>query len=638
METESMPLAAGYFKALADRDPDLSHEADVRIFNFSGGEASLSMARKLFLEEAGVPDVLGFSVFGWNYNVFGALAAMYKQLRPDGCVIFGGTHVANQAERTFAMFPDVDVVVNGEGEFVFLDLVRARLANTPVDALDQVAGISFKREDGTIVTTPERPRITDLDVIPSPLLSGALTLRHPDGREKYDVVLMETNRGCPYSCSFCYWGGAIGQKVRKFSADRIAAELELVGQQRIAEVVLCDSNFGMFEEDALFVETLIKTREKYGFPRSFETSWAKNKSKQFYSIVESMKRSGLRSSFTLALQTLSDPALVQMKRKNMKVNDWRGLAEWLKAQGLACYAELIWGAPGETVESFLEGYSALSEHVSRIAVYPLLIMPNTDYANKRSEHGFVLLRSEHSDFEYVIANKTMTYEDNRRMHHFLFWARVVAENQVFRYIWAPLRMLEGVGQVEILQSLDRWFSTQTDRVAKGLLACRSEMVDSLDASRVTRGIQYFYAEEGLPQKLLEWYRAEILPRVREENRAFFTELFEYDLVTRPIYQPANARARATGEREFETTSIAQQTFYVRRGFWFNYDIPALYARIIAGERPELQPQPRPVTLYYRTGFANHIDNHEFVSRYVGLTPEQVEAETNPTIAPAAAAG
>jgi radical SAM superfamily enzyme YgiQ (UPF0313 family) len=570
--------------------------------------------------------------------VFGALAEMYKQLRPDGWVIFGGTHVANQAKRTFAMFPDVDVVVNGEGELVFLDLVRARVTNTPVVALEQVAGISFRQEDGTIVTTAERPRITDLDVIPSPLLSGALQLRHPDGREKYDVVLMESNRGCPYSCSFCYWGGAIGQKVRKFSSERIAAELELVGQQRIAEVVLCDSNFGMFEEDALFVETLIKTREKYGFPRSFETSWAKNKSKTFFSIVETMKRAGLRSSFTLALQTLSDPALVQMKRKNMKVNDWRGLAGWLKAEGLDTYAELIWGAPGETIESFLEGYGALSEHVSRIAVYPLLLMPNTDYSTKRSEHGFVLLRNEHSDFEYVIANKTMSFEENRRMHHFLFWARVVAENQVFRYIWAPLRMLEGVGQVEILQSLDSWFSKQDDRVSKALLACRAEMVDSLDASRVTRGTQYFYAEEALPQKLLEWYRAEILPRVREENRAFFLELFEYDLVTRPIYQPANARARATGEREFETISIGEQSFYVRRGFWFNYDIPALYARILAGERPDFQPHPRTATLYYRTGFANHIDNHEFVSRYVGLTREQVDSQAHAAIASAAAAG
>ncbi|HEU0037029.1 MAG TPA: KedN5 family methylcobalamin-dependent radical SAM C-methyltransferase [Kofleriaceae bacterium] len=634
METESMPLASGYFKALVDADPVLSSELDIQIFNFSGGHSTLEMAQTLFLGDHGMPDVVAFSVFGWNYNPFGKLAEMFKQLRPDGWAIFGGTHVAKQGTRTFAMYPQVDVVVDGEGELTFLDLMRALLAGTSRHGLDDILGITFKRDDGTVVTNAERPRMMDLDIIPSPLLTGTLKLRHPDGRQKYDVVLLETNRGCPYTCSFCYWGGATGQKVRKFSTDRIAAELELAGREGIAEVVLCDSNFGMFKEDEEFVETVIKMREKYGFPRSFETSWAKNKSKTFFSIVERMKSVGLRSSFTLALQTLSDPALVLMKRKNMKVNDWRELAAWLKQQGLACYSELIWGTPGETCESFLEGYAALSEHVSRIAVYPLLIMPNTDYSESRKEHGFVLLRGDKDDFEYVIANKTMSYEDNKRMHRFIFWARVVAENQIFRYIWGPLRLLEGIGQVEVLQSLDSWFSTQTDGISRGLLACRAEMVDNLDASRVTRGIHYFYLEDQLPQKLLQWWRDEILSKVKEENRHFFEQLFQYDLVTRPVYRPSNVRVRSKGDLDLETVEINQETFYVRRGFTFDYDIPTQVSRILAGEPHNLARSEREVTLYYRQGFATHIDNHEFVSRYVGLTRAQIDAEHAPLHVPA----
>ncbi|HEX7838339.1 MAG TPA: KedN5 family methylcobalamin-dependent radical SAM C-methyltransferase [Kofleriaceae bacterium] len=624
METESMPLACGYFKAMVDADPVLSRELDVRIFNFSGGDSTLAMAQRVFFGEDGAPDVLACSVFGWNYNAFGMLAETFRQLRPDGWVIFGGTHVAKQGRRTFSMFPQVDVVVDGEGELTFLDLMRALLAGTSRHALDDIQGITFKRDDGLVVSTPERPRISDLDMIPSPLLTGTLQLRYPDGRQKYDVVLLETNRGCPYTCSFCYWGGATGQKVRRFSTERIAAELELVGRQQIAEVVLCDANFGIFKEDEEFVETLIKMSERYGFPRSFETSWAKNKSKTFYTIVERMKNVGLRSSFTLALQTLSDPALVLMKRKNMKLNDWRGLAAWLKAQGLTCYSELIWGTPGETCESFLEGYAALSEHVSRIAVYPLLIMPNTDYSEQREQHGFVLLRGEHDDFEYLVANKTISFEDNRRMHRFIFWARVVAENQIFRYIWGPLRMLEGIGQVEVLQSLDRWFDAQTDAVSRGLIACRSEMVDNLDGSRVTPGIHYFYLEAGLPQRLLAWWRDEILSRVKEENRQFLEELFQYDLATRPIYRPVNLRAHAGSD--LETVRLHQTTYYVRRGFVFHYDIPALTAQLLAGEPVTFAPSPREVTLYYREGFATHIDNHEFVSRYVGRTHTQIEAD------------
>ena len=118
----------------------------------------------------------------------------------------------------------------------------------------------------------------------------------------------------------------------------------------------------------------------------------------------------------------------------------------------------------------------------------------------------MLLRGERDDFEYVVANKTISFEDNRRMHRFIFWARVVADNQIFRYIWGPLRLLEGIGQVEVLQSLDHWFDAQPDPVSRGLIACRSEMVDNLDASRVTPGIHYFYLEAGLPEKLLAWWR------------------------------------------------------------------------------------------------------------------------------------
>jgi radical SAM C-methyltransferase len=626
METESMPLASGYFKAMVDTDAVLSRELDVRIFNFNGGESTLAIAKRLFLEEDGVPDMIAFSVFGWNYNAFGRIAEMYRQLRPDGWVIFGGTHVANQGERTFHMFPHVDVVSNGEGELTFIDLVKEMLAGRSRHALDEVRSITFKREDGEVVTTPARGRLDDLNIIPSPLLTGTLQLRDKHGKQRYDVVLLETNRGCPYTCSFCYWGGATGQKMRKFSTDRIAAELEMAARAEIAEVVLCDSNFGMVKEDEEFVETIIRLREKHGYPRSFETSWAKNKSKTFYSIVERMKSVNLKSSFTLALQTLHDPALELMKRKNMKVNDWRDLAAWLKQQGLACYSELIWGTPGETVESFLTGYAALSEHVSRIAVYPLLLMPNTDYSAKKEHYGFVTLRGDKDDFEYVVSNNTMTYEDNKQMHKFIFWARVVAENQVFRYIWAPLRILAGIGQVEVLQSMDRYFEARTDGPSRGLMSCRAEMVDNLDASRVTRGIHYFYLESNLPKVLLEWWRDEIMPNVPDELKAFFRELFEYDLVTRPIYRPKKTVVRSKGDLELAEEQIYSETYFVRPAFKFNFDIPALWLRICAGEQVTFTPSERDVTLYFREGFANHIDNHEFVSRYVGLTREQVDGE------------
>ena len=98
--------------------------------------------------------------------------------------------------------------------------------------LDHISGISFQR-DGHVVTTPERARIVNLDDIPSPFLEGILPYRDQYGKAIYAVVLMETNRGCPYKCAFCYWGGAIGQKVRAFSRERLREELNLFAREGV---------------------------------------------------------------------------------------------------------------------------------------------------------------------------------------------------------------------------------------------------------------------------------------------------------------------------------------------------------------------------------------------------------------------
>lgn len=627
MDRQSMPLAMGYLKAIADADPAIRSEADIRICNFGGGDGVLQIARSLFFGQS-PPDAIGFSVLGWNYHEFGKIAQLYRSLKPEGWVLFGGNHVSEQAERVFGMYPEVDVIVNGEGELTFLDLCRVILAGGSRHELHDVHGISFRTPDGVIVTTPQRERIVDLDVIPSPMLSGTLPLVDDDGAFRYDVVLMETNRGCPYKCAFCYWGGATGQKLRQFSPERIAAEIEFCGYHHVPDIVLCDANFGMLRSDVDFVETLVRARERYGYPRGFETSWAKNKGKIFYSIVKRMQETGFRSAFTLALQTLAPPALELMGRKNMKLNEWQELAQWLNDNRLDCYAELIWGVPGETTESFLEGYDQLARYVSRIAVYPHLIMPNTDFSRDRQTHGFVLLRGDKDDFEYVLAHRAMSIEDNQRMHKFLFWARVVAENQVLRWIWTPLRELCGLSQSQVLFSLDKFFERQTDPVSQGLIACRSEMVENLDASRVTRGIHYFYMEGGIDNRLFAWWREEMLPLVPMELKDFFLELLRFDLLTRPILIGGSSRAKARQQRgkKMERHEHQGATYFVRRNVRFKYDVPSLVKQIGRGEQVGLTPAPCEVDLYYKEGFATHIDNHEFVMRYVGKTMAELEEE------------
>lgn len=618
MARESMPLAAGYLAGCIRADPVLATGCEVSIANFSGTVTPLEMAVRLL--EDGVPDLVGFSVLGWNLRQFSAVAENLRQVDPGVTIVFGGTHVANQAARIFRLCPEVDIVVNGEGEFAFTEIVRARLGMMP---LGDVAGISFRDGAGAVVTTPERPRILDLDAIPSPILEGVIPLTDEDGAFRYDVALMETNRGCPYHCAFCYWGGAVGQKVRSFSRARLRAELEAVARAGARTVVLCDANFGMLHQDMDFVRDLIEIRDRYGFPTALETSWAKNKNTTFRDIVRLMKREGLQSSFTLALQTLDDETLGTMNRRNMRINDWKELAAWLSDEGLDVYAELIWGAPGETPASFLRGYDELARHVTRIAAYPLLLLPNTDFTDRRAEHGFITVRGERDDFEYILANRSAGLHDHLRMTRFLFWARLLAENLVFRGLWPVLRAVAGLSQSAAILSIGG--HVEASRAAGTEILRQAAHAAFADPDTLAPALEFCCTDRRFDALIEDWRRQVLDHRLPPRWRRPMAELVRFELETRPLVDPAHRDFPEVFEDEADGIPYWQ---VIR-----DYDIDplALIARARAAERLTEPPGVgrHRFRFRFRQGFGASVrsTNHEVTAHY--LARVESLSETGP---------
>ncbi len=582
----SFPLTGGYLKAIALADPDLARAVEVEIVSFAGHETAQEMTARLLA--GGAPDLIGFSVLGWNIGRFGEVAAEFRRRQPQGWTVWGGNHVSGQAARLLPAKRQVDVVVNGEGEGAWPALLRALLAGTPRTQLAGVPGISYRDEAGGVVSTAMPPRIEDLDSIPSPFLSGAVALTDARHEQFYDFILMETNRGCPYACSFCYWGGAIGQKVRRFSPARLEAEIDVIARSGAARLMLCDANFGMLPQDEQFIEFCIKARERYGSLQYFFTSWAKNKGKVFHRVVHRMKDAGMGTSFNMALQSLSEPVLEAMGRKNMALNDWQPLADELLRAGFDLYAELIWGCPGETEASFLEGYDRLAESITQIAIYPLLIMPNTEYEARREELGIVTRDSPEHDFKLVVAHNTMTIDDNRRVHRFLFWARVFGEHLYFRYLWKPARLLAGLSQSALLLSFDRWLDGDGDGIARALAALRQQVVARLetDEELIEAALQILYGAPQTDALLRRWWHEVVAPGVPAACRGVLEDFLELDLATRPILCAAAQHDGAAQTRR-------------RR---FDNDVAALWPQLGAGCAVPLDSGPAVYDIEFADGF------------------------------------
>ncbi|MFE5565683.1 KedN5 family methylcobalamin-dependent radical SAM C-methyltransferase [Amycolatopsis japonica] len=627
MPLESMPLAAGYLKAAVDADVRLNGSVQCEIVNLRGGQ-SVGAANSLIFG-AGTPDVLAISVFGWNFRAALVLAETFKQINPRGLVVLGGTHVARQADRTFRLSEHVDVIVNSEGEQVFPELLHAWFTGTFLDGNGGgVTGISYRDiESKATRTNPDRPRIQDLSSIASPFLTGAVPLVDHTGKFRYDVAILETNRGCPYHCAFCYWGGAVGQKVRRFPRERVAEEVEIFAHHKVDTLVLCDANFGMQPADEDFVDDVIRIKKRTGYPRAIETSWAKNKSATFYRIVRKMRAAGLHSSFTVALQTLDEAALDLMNRRNMKVNEWETLVDRLSAEGLECYAELLWGVPGVTVDSFFGDYDRLARKVPRIAVYPLILLPNTDYKERKEQLGIITTRGQDDDFEYVLATDSMSLRENLAMQGFLLWARAAAENSLFRYFWAPARELAGLSQSTVLKSLAAWFGRCADPAADPLRP-PSAMVEPMTVHAAVRAL---FLSRRTRQLLQDWFDQSIRPGLTPRTAELLDEVLKFDLETLPL-----PREWLSDE---ETRGLAAGSF-VTRPYTAAFDVPAFVEAVRTG-RPETDPGDRPTEfrLRWRIGIEDNIDSHEvalqhMASAVAGPRPESERLPRQQTREPA----
>ena len=208
-------LANGYLKVYAEKDSLIKDNADIQIVDFDAEHHNVRQALCYLSKEQ--PDVVAFSCYCWNMDKVQDLSRWLKQLYPKMKIVLGGPEVGPVSENCLAEYPGADIVVRGEGEETFQELLRFFIEQK--GSLSSIRGISY-RKNGHILSTGDRPLIKDLAEIPSPYLTGALTPR--DG-----VTYIETYRGCPYKCAFCFEGKNFSN-LRFFPEDRIKKEIELI--------------------------------------------------------------------------------------------------------------------------------------------------------------------------------------------------------------------------------------------------------------------------------------------------------------------------------------------------------------------------------------------------------------------------
>jgi len=421
LANDCMPLGVAYMKAQMDKELP---EVKSRLFAYPDKLYDALVEEK--------PDVLMVSNYTWNEALSFLFAKLAKRIRPDTFVVMGGPNISLEDDRRIAYFndhPEIDLYVLGEGDFLAAEVVRHYLdAGKSLKKMGtrQIPSSLYRGPEGETILEKMWPRHSEITDIASPWLTGIQD-------EFFDGALapmIETNRGCPFTCTFCVQGIGWYTKVHNFSIDRIKEEITYIAKKikelspSMGTLRIADSNYGMFERDIEISSHIGLMQKEFGWPNYIDATTGKNRADRIVKSVE--KVSGALVVYQ-AVQSLDETVLKNIKRSTIKLEAYEQLLMWIRGRGMRTNSDLILGLPGETLESHVRSIQRLLDGgASQVTNFQLLLLKGSELETGESRNQFKFetrFRIGPKNFgmygdekvmdveEVVVATDTMTFDD-----------------------------------------------------------------------------------------------------------------------------------------------------------------------------------------------------------------------------------
>lgn len=352
-------LALGMLAAAVAARPSLSGKVRAELRVLCTADDPEAAARDLAAE---APDVVGVSCYLWNAAFSRRLSAALKSLLPQTTVVFGGAEPSSRPEDYLSGAGAADLVVVGEAEGTFPELLESLLAG---------------RRPSEKVVGRAHEAFGDLDSLPSPYASGLL----PHGGAQH--VCYESSRGCPFGCKYCDWQNK--QKVRRFSPERAEDDMRLLlSRLPEARVFVCDSD--LFLDPARGTALARAWRRAAGgrpcvwevhtyLPRLDDEALAALDSTQFTVCV------GLQTANPRALKAVSRFFDAEAIRERTAA--FRRLAPRARLN-----LQLIYGLPGDDPAGFEASLDfALGLEPDTLMLFPALALPGSEMGRDPASFG-----------------------------------------------------------------------------------------------------------------------------------------------------------------------------------------------------------------------------------------------------------
>lgn len=409
ISSESMPSAIGGVASYAEKKLNLKNP--IQLFKYPEKLASSL--------EISFPDIIGFSNYMWNCSLSLTFAKRIKEISPKTITVMGGPNfpVSKIEQENFLReHTEIDFYIEGEGELAFTILASA-LINSNFDKKlmnNDIPSVKFISSNGKVILSNPVDRIKDLTEIPSPYANGKMD-EFFDGKLQ---PVIQTTRGCPFSCTFCVEGSSYYSKVSRYNESKTFDELEYIGKKMKAireiggrnDLWIVDSNFGMYSQDLDTCKKISECQKKYGWPEYIQVDTGKNNKPR---VLEAAKLVDGAIRLSGSVQTLDALVLENIKRSNISAPQLMELAQEASTIGADSRSEIILGLPGETLQSHFDTLKTIiNSGFNHVNTYQLMMLPGTELSDNSTRKKYNM-----NTMYRVLPRCYSDYEISEKLYH-----------------------------------------------------------------------------------------------------------------------------------------------------------------------------------------------------------------------------
>ena len=355
------------------------------------------IADELFRQK---PDVILFSCYIWNVEMLRQLCPLLKKIMPDCIIGFGGPEVSYESEAFLRENPAVDLVMRGEGELVFSELMNYLDSGTPA-SMQEIRGLTF-RDGETIISTVQQEPL-DLALLPFPYEDDFSDVQN-------QIIYYESSRGCPYSCGYCL--SSIEKGVRFVPLEKVLPDLQKFLDHKVKQVKFIDRTFNCKKSHAMGIWQYLHEHDNGVTNFHFEIT-ADLMDQETIDFLKTVRK-GL-FQFEIGVQS-TNPQTIEAINRNVDFEKLSGIVKQIKAGGnIHQHLDLIAGLPHEDYDSFGRSFNdvyALKPEQLQLGFLKVL---KGSMIHKR-QHEFEIVYHDTAPYEVLTTHK-LPYADTLKLKY-----------------------------------------------------------------------------------------------------------------------------------------------------------------------------------------------------------------------------